>query len=137
MAHLLRSDYLCIPRLDSLRKELHAQFGVAASYQLVFSPTSPHSLSPNTAISQDTFKQLMEKCGAARGNGMLYLLPINEVQKSEGGIDFSCLSQLSELNTPCVCVWACVCVLVGVSVCVLCFHVCELFITCVAFRVCC
>lgn len=91
-------------RVDALRKELQAQFGVPVSYQLVFSPSSPHSLSPNTAVSQDTFTQLMEKCGAARGNGMLYLLPINDVQKSEGGLDFSCLSQLSKLNTTILCV---------------------------------
>jgi serine/threonine protein kinase len=80
--------------VDGLKKEIRAQLGVPASHQLVFSPDSPHYLSPNTAISSDNFTQLMEKCGAARGNGMLYLLPTNDVQKNEGGIDFSCLSQL-------------------------------------------
>lgn len=94
---------LCGRRVDGLRKELQAQFGVPVSHQLVFSPSSPHSLSPNTPISQDTFTQLMEKCGASRGNGMLYLLPTNDVQKSEGGMDLSCLSQLSECVCECVC----------------------------------
>lgn len=93
---------VCVHRVDGLRKELQAQFGVPVSHQLVFSPSSPHSISPNTAVSQDTFTQLMEKCGASRGNGMLYLLPINDVQKSEGGLDLSCLSQLSECVCLCV-----------------------------------
>ena len=83
--------------MDGLKKEIHAQLGVSVTQQLVFSPASPHYLAPNTAISSDNFTQLMEKCGAARGNGMLYLLPTNDVQKNEGGVDFSCLSQLSKL----------------------------------------
>ena len=64
----------------------------------MFSPASPHSLSPHSTLSPDSFAQLMEKCGASRGNGMLYLLPINEVQQNQGTPDFSCLAQLREFR---------------------------------------
>ena len=83
--------------MDGLKKEIQMQLGVSTSHQLVFSPASPYSLSPHTTLSPDHFSQLMEKCGASRGNGLLYLLPINELQSSEGVSDAPCLAQLSEL----------------------------------------
>ena len=85
-------------RLDQLKTDVHAQLGVAVAHQLLFSPHTPHSISPHTHLPPDKFALLMEKCGVKKGDGMLYLLPISDVQNNEGSPDDSCLAQLSELG---------------------------------------
>ena len=83
-------------RADELKKNIQAELSVPATHQLIFSPASPHSLSPVTPISNEHFTQLMEKCGASRGNGLLYLLPISELQRSESSTEVAALYKLSE-----------------------------------------
>ena len=85
-------------RLDSLKTEIQAQLKVSIAQQLIFSPCTPHSITPHSHPSPEQFSQLMEKCGASRGNGVLYLLPINSVQGNDGAPDSSCLAELRELS---------------------------------------
>ena len=83
------------PSMNQLKWEVQTQLGVKECDQLLFSPASPHSLSANSSLSPEQFSELMQQCGASRGNGMLYLLPTGDLQTDEP-YDLSCLTQLSE-----------------------------------------
>ena len=88
---------VCV-RLDQLKKDIEGQLSVKVTHQLVFSPASPYFISPDSALSPAHFTELMEQCGASRGNGTLFLLPTAALERSEG-CDLSCLAQLSEGHT--------------------------------------
>jgi serine/threonine protein kinase len=79
--------------MEQLRNEVHTQLGVKETHQLMFSSASLLYLSPHSALSPAQFSELMEQCGASRGNGVLYLLPTGHLESSQP-FNLSCLTQL-------------------------------------------